>query len=462
MAHSEPSDAPPSPPTRSRKGRVPLATLLSYGLPAFALGAPFFFVQFFFLKFATDVLLLAPATIGAIFAVGRLWDATLDPILGTWSDRVRTRLGRRRPFMLAAVPLMVVSFLMLWMPPVALSPGWTTVWLTVALFGIYAGFSSYAIPHLALGAELTDDFHDRSRVYGTRGAAFTVGLLPAFAATQLVNNAPDPRATAALVATAAALLMAVVLLVPLRVRERAEFRSAEAASSFRAIFDVLRNPPARRMLAVQFIDSLGLGVLGVLAPYLAEYVIGRPDLIGFLPAAYTLAVLASIPVWVLLSRSFGKRQVWIVAMIGLALSFGSTIFVGENDVALIVVLLVTAGVFGGCGGPIGGSMLADVIDADELATGQRKEGAYTAAFTFALQVGSGITVFAVGLALELSGFRPNVEQTAAAAWTISGIFAGAPFVMMLTGAFVMRRYSLDEREHARIQGLLIASRSARD
>ena len=461
MPHREPSQVPAPPRTGPARGRVPLATLLAYAPPAFALGAPLFFIQFFFLKFATDVLLLAPAVIGALFAVGRLWDAALDPILGPWSDRIRTRLGRRRPFMLAAIPLLAATFLMLWMPPAALSPGWTTVWLAVALFGFYAGFSTYMIPHLALGAELTDDYHDRSRVYGTRSAAFMAGLLPAFAATQLVNNATDPRATAALVATIGALVVAVVLLVPLRVRERDEFRSGKAASSFAAILDVLRNPLARRLLAVQFIDSLGLGVLGVLAPYLAQYVLKRPDLIASLPAAYTVAVLASIPLWVLASRRFGKRQVWVVAMIGVALSFGASIFVGENDVALILALLVVAGAVAGCGNPIGASMVADVIDADELATGQRKEGAYTAAFTFAFQVGAGITVFGVGVALELSGFRPNVEQTAAAAWTISSLFAGAPLVMMLAGAFVLRRYSLDEREHARILGLLLESRSAR-
>jgi GPH family glycoside/pentoside/hexuronide:cation symporter len=245
------------------------------------------------------------------------------------------------------------------------------------------------------------------------------------------------------------------------VRERDEFRSGEAASSFSAIVDVLRNPLARRILAVQFIDSLGLGVLGVLAPYLAQYVLKRPDLIASLPAAYTGAVLASIPLWVLASRRFGKRQVWVVAMIGVALSFGATIFVGENDVALVLALLVAAGAFTGCGNPIGASMLADVIDADELATGQRKEGAYTAAFAFAFQVAAGITVFGVGVALELSGFRPNAEQTAVAAWTISGVFAGAPLVTMLAGAFVLRRYSLDEREYTRIHHLLLESRSVR-
>jgi GPH family glycoside/pentoside/hexuronide:cation symporter len=249
-----------------------------------------------------------------------------------------------------------------------------------------------------------------------------------------------------------------VLLAPLRVRERAEFSHREAASSFRAIADVLRNPHARRILAVQFIDSVGLSVLGVLAPYFAEYVLKRKDLIASLPAVFTGCLLLSIPVWVLASRRFGKRRTWITAMVGVALSFGSSVFVSANDAVLIVALLVCAGFFAGCGNPIGASMLADVIDADELATGQRKEGAYTAAYLFAFQVGGGIMVFLVGLVLELSGFQPNQEQTATAAWAMRGLFAGVPLVAMLTGAFLLRRYALDAHEHARIRAALGATR----
>ncbi len=440
--------------------RLPLATLLTYAPPAFALGAPIFFVQFFFLKFATDVLLLAPAVIGAIFAVGRLWDAVLDPVIGTWSDRTRTRLGRRRPFMIAAIPLAAVTFLMIWSPPAALSETWTTAWVVVGLFGFYAGFSAYAIPHFALGAELVDDYHDRSRVYGVRNAAFMLGLIPAFGCLQLVNNAADPRATAMLVAIAGAVSFTLILLVPLRVAERREFQLRDGSTSMRAMADVLRNAHARRILAVQFLDSLGIGVIGVLGPYLAQYVVKRTDLIAALPGVYTAFLLISIPLWVHASRRFGKRQAWTAAMIGMAFSFGATIFVAENDVALILSLLVLAGLFGGCGGPIGASMLADVIDADERETGERKEGAYTAGFTFAFQVGNGITVALVGLALGLSGFVPNAEQTPLVEWTMKGLFAGTPFVMLLIGALTLRRYTLDEAEHARIRARLLEARAA--
>ena len=94
--------------------RVPLATLLAWGPPIFGLSSALFFLQFFFLKFATDVLLIAPVVVGALFAAGRLWDAGSDPIVGTFSDRTRTPLGRRRPWMFAAIPMLVVFTWMIW------------------------------------------------------------------------------------------------------------------------------------------------------------------------------------------------------------------------------------------------------------------------------------------------------------------------------------------------------------
>ena len=97
--------------------------LLAYGLPVAGFSFYLMFVQIYFLKFATDVLLLAPAAIGALFGFGRIWDAVSDPLAGTWSDRTRTRLGRRRPWMILGLPMLGFSFAMIWRPPDALSDG---------------------------------------------------------------------------------------------------------------------------------------------------------------------------------------------------------------------------------------------------------------------------------------------------------------------------------------------------
>ena len=174
---------------------LPLPTLLSYAPPVIGLSAPLFLVQFYFLNYATDVLLLAPLGVGLLFAAGRAWDAISDPIVGTFSDRTRTRLGRRRPWMFAGIPLLMVTLAMIWAPP-DLSPSLLYVWLAVALFGFYTAFTMYAVPHAALGAELSRNHHERSRIFGAQAAAFTLGMMLSFGGMQWVSNATAPREAA--------------------------------------------------------------------------------------------------------------------------------------------------------------------------------------------------------------------------------------------------------------------------
>ena len=123
----------------------------------------------------------------------------------------------------------------------------------------------------------------------------------------------------------------VLLIPPIRVRERPEHQGRGATSSFRAMRDVVQNRHAQRLLFVQFVQMLGTGVIGILSPYLVQYILKRPDLVGPLPALFVIFILASIPVWVLLSRRFGKRNVWLAGMVGSGLSFGMILFVQEHD-----------------------------------------------------------------------------------------------------------------------------------
>jgi len=155
-----------------------------------------------------------------------------------------------------------------------------------------------------------------------------------------------------------------------------------------------------------------------------------------------------------LSRRYGKRNVWLGAMLLTSFSFGATAFTGENDVAYLATMLVLAGTAAGCGGAIGQSILADVIDCDELDSGERKEGAYSATWGFSLKAAIGCMIMITGIALQASGFEPNVRQTSTALWTLKGLFAGVPFVAFLIGASIFRNFTLDQVEHARVRELL--------
>lgn len=442
--------------------RVPTRVMLAYGPPILGVSSVFFFVQFFFLKFATDVLGMAPLLVGTLFAAGRMWDALTDPLVGSWSDRTRLRLGRRRPWMLAAVPTLALSFTMLYVPPRVLEGPWLVAWTGLALFTFYAGFTAWVVPHQALGAELTPDHHERSRVFGVRQAAFTLGMMLAFAGIQAVNNAPDPRGAAAqLVAGSVALVSALILIPPLLLREREDYRRLAPESPLRALRDVLRNPHARLLLFVLFIEMSGAGVLGVLSPFVLEYVIKRPELIAAIPAVFIACSVASIPLWIRLSRRFGKRDVWVAAMVVFALSFGAVAFVPERSLVPLFALLIVAGVANGCGGVMGPSILADVIDVDELASGERREGAYSAAWGFALKAGNALVVLLSGAALQVVGFQPNQEQTATVDVTLRALYGGLPFTMFLLGAFLFRRFRLDAALHASVRAELDARAAAR-
>ncbi len=426
--------------------------LFLFGAPTLGYGFYLFFVQFFFLKFATDVLLVGPAVMGVLFGLGRLWDAVSDPLVGYWSDRTRTRHGRRRPWMVAAVPLLALFFTMLWSPPAALEGGALVAWCAVALFGFYAGYTVYNIPHTSLGAELSPDHHERTRFFGAQRLGFMIGMFGAFGAMGYVGNAELPREAAREVVWAAvAVASALLLLAPLGLGERRENQGRGSGHPWSAVRDVSRNPHARVLLAAWFVEALGGGVLGVLAPYLTEYVFKRPDLIAVVPAFYVVPSALSIPVWISLSRRFGKRTVWRPAVVAHGVCFGLTFFVQEGQILALALLMVGAGVAGGCGGAIGASMLADVIDWDELRTGERKEGAYSAAFGFALKAAIAAVIMLTGVALEVSGFEPNVAQGRSAELTLRGLFSLAPLGGALLAALILGRFGLDADEHARIR-----------
>ena len=439
---------------------LPLRTLLAYGGPTLGVAYLLFFVQFYFLKYATDVLLLPPVAIGVLFALAKAWDAASNPLIGSWSDRSRSGLGRRRPFLLGSLPLLAAGFIMLWTPPGWLGARASIAWAAVGLFVFHSAFALYTIPHIALGAELSDDSHQRTRLFGARQISFTLGMLLAFAGIQLAMNADAPRETTVRLAIPAAFAAAALLAItPLTVREpaRAQRGGTSLVTSMR---DVLANRPARILLLVWFIESFGVGATGTMAPYVAQYVLRRPDVVGTIPAAYVVAGVLSIPLWVRVSRRFGARDTWLTAMVLAGAAFGGMLFVGEGDVALIMGLLIVAGGAMGCGNVLSVSIMADIIDADALRTGERREGVYSASMMFAMKIGISLATAAGGVALGAAGFVPNAEQSAASLFAIRMLFAGLPCIGFLTGALLFRRFEQPTTLVAQSADHRAASRSA--
>ena len=220
-----------------------------------------------------------------------------------------------------------------------------------------------------------------------------------------------PRVSALTVALLVAVPTAAMIAVSaLRLRERSEHQGRGGTRPFGAFADVWRNPHARLLLFVILIENLGGATISVLTPYISQYIVGTPELTVFYIGIYMLASTLTVPLWIPLASRFGKKRLWLFSMVLTAFAFGGMFFLGPGDSILISVLALVAGTAGGCGAVVSPSIQADVIDYDELQTGQRKEGAYFAAWNFVFKSATGVTLILTGWVLQLSVHPRNIFQ----------------------------------------------------
>jgi len=471
-ARPDPTSETPPPPSDSNADadstattfapakRLALTTILSFCAPTFGVGFMFFLVGLYMTPFATDVLLISPGAMGAIFLISRLWDAISDPIAGFLSDRTRSSLGRRRPWIAASVIPICGMYVMMWSPPEDLQGNVLVVWMALGVIGFYTAMTIFIVPHTALGAELTDAYHDRTRIFGFRHVIWTLGTIAAVGGMQLIINADAARQVARQSSLVVSAVTAILLVTAVAVlRERKEFQGRGGKNPLHSFRDVWRNHHARLLLVIFLIENLGSATIGVLTFYVAKYVIMRPDLTGYFIFAYMGASIVFIGIWLPLSRRFGKKRLWVTSMLLTASAFGGMFFLEEGRILLISVLAVLGGTAAGCGAMIGPSIQADVIDYDEYKTGQRKEGAYFAAWNFVFKSATGITIMVTLSVLELVGFEPNIEQSDEVKFAIVALYSLAPLACYLVGAFLLSSFSLDETEHTRIRRVLDARAS---
>ena len=408
-------------------------------------------------KYAIDVLLVPAQAMGVIFGVGRLWDAVTDPMAGLWSDRTQHRLGRRRPWIIASSLPIALFGVMVWAPPESLSTAQLIAWMTVAVFGFNTAMTIFMTPHQALGAELTIDHHSVSRIFAFRQGAGYFGMIGCLVfAIGYLMTAEDRRGSAIQMAIVSGVVIIIVNILSASVlREPAGNRRRGGGTSAGVARDVWKNSYARRLLIMIFVEHTGSGASMVVAPFLMQYVIKMPGHIGDIFLFYVGSSLLSLPLWLRLSRAIGKKRAWLVGLvIGMA-GYLSLFFVGEGDLRWMQMVVSLTGACSACGTVIGSSMLADVIDADELETGERKEGAYYSAYTFLYKSSSGVMAMITGFALAWTGFVPNAaDQTELVGLAFRSLNGLVPFTTMLIGAFILASYPLSEEIHAGIRAKL--------
>jgi GPH family glycoside/pentoside/hexuronide:cation symporter len=306
---------------------------------------------------------------------------------------------------------------------------------------------------MALGAEITLERQSRNRVFGARQFSRAAAMLLSAAAVQVLVDDTGGRSSAfwlafgAGVVTVVGIVYAVFSLPP----EREEFKGRGGENPFVAMRDVLRNQHARLLLFVYFIESLGVGAIGMLIPFLLDDVMEVPELTGAMLGLTFVLALASIPLWVWLAGHYEKRHLWLGSMLANAVGFGLMLLMDKGTWPLMLVSSTIVGLCNSCGNVLGYSIKAEVIDYDEYATGQRKEGSYFAAWSFMNKLAAGIMVFVVGVVLESVGYVPDGPQSETVKTWILILVGAMPLTGYLIGALAFTRFRLTEAEHARIR-----------
>lgn len=455
-----PDAAPPAPP--SRRERLPLRQALAYGSGNFAFALLGLVVAVNLQFFYTDYVGLSAGLVSWSLLLARLFDGVTDPLMAYASDRANTRLGRRRPFILGAALPLGVAFYLLFTPPDLGDPEQHQFALLAYMLTFYvityAIWTVGAIPYFSLGAELTDDYHERTRVIAVREGFALAGLLAATILPAYLIHVFGGRTGYSFMGAILGFGTSLFLVLSGGLsRERPEFLGREPMNPYAGWAATLRNEHFRRVLLAFSLSAIAGAVPAVLVIYVSVYIIGTPAwwaeaVPGWLPTwSYYLLVyfssgVLSLPLWNSLSGRLGKRATWGSAIALATVTSAACFWLAEGRILYFTLILVFGGMSFGCYISLPASIVADLIDYDEVRTGRRREASYFALWAFATKFGNAFTGFAALQVLEHVGYVPGQAQTETVKTWMIWMYSWFPALFYLGSGLALLRFGFTRED----------------
>jgi sugar (glycoside-pentoside-hexuronide) transporter len=435
------------------EGPLPFGQVLSYALPSATVAIVVVSVAMYLPNYYTDELGVTAGLLSWVFLAGRVWDAVSDPLIGFASDRTRTRWGRRRPYiLLAALPLWGVFFL-IWSPGSSLSTTGVFVHLLLCYLLLYTFLTLFNIPYVALGMELTPSVRQVVTVIGT-----AAGMLAPFVFTGMMGGKASGYSLMAItLGGLGALLMTIAFA---RIRERPRTETAQGLPFVSGLRVTLSNRPFRVLLMVYLASHVGGSFIAPLSLFIAKYVIQVEWAMQPVMLAYLAGSMLSIPIWLRLSKTYGKNRAWTIGMSVGVLAYATSYAYHEGTWVLWVILGGVVGAAGGCTMTLGPAIAADAIDSDELETGRRREGVFMGVWSLVDKAAIGLAVFIGMQGLEYVGYVPNQDQTEGVIKGMKFLYCILPAILNGVAILVFQRFPITREEHARIREQLAARRDA--
>jgi GPH family glycoside/pentoside/hexuronide:cation symporter len=466
------------------KSRLPFRLKLLYGTGDWGISSSYMLRSIFYAIYLTDVVGLEPrlASFGGL--VGVVWDAINDPIIGMLTDRTRSRLGRRRPFLLwFAVPF-GISFVILWSAPQWDSQAALLVYVTLTYMLMDTLQSLIYVPYLALTPELAPDYDERTSLTAFRSFFQLFGSLAVvLAAPNIVDHVLEAGFTQQqgymlVGAIFGGISIIPLLLIAVFVRERATPQQTEALPLSETLRMTWRNKPFRYGVAIHLLNWSAADMIAVVFPFFMLYWVAGGDqlatirLLGF-DLAYEsaffgvlmLVCILFIRFWLWLARVRNKREAYMLGMSFWVAVQLLAFAIQPGQDAFLLILAALAGIGISAAYTLPDALFADVIEWDELLTGRRQEGIYFGVRAFIRKVAGALVIFVTLQALGWSGYQVPPEGVTQFTQPGSALLMirllASPFgALMLSGVILFTYlFPLTRERYERIQRLLERKRA---
>jgi oligogalacturonide transporter len=452
-------------------------TKIGYGLGDIYGGGSGTLIGFYYLFFLTDVVRISPALAGVVILISKVYDSITDPFEGIIADRTRTRLGRRRPYLLAGIPLIFLSFFALFYP-VNFTVETQRFWYMIVSYLFFSTIVSIVmLSYNALHSELTLDYNERTTLSSVRIFFSTVSsILAALLPLEIVKIFPDVRQGYIVMAVAFGLLFALPFIATVAAtRERKDFQRKPEPFSWRAAFvEPFLNRTFTSALLMYLLAFVAIDTVSSIIVYFMKYYLQRGGEANYISGTLLVVQVIALPLFVWLSGKLGKQKAFLIgASVWTALMVVSLGIAPHQPAALVYIFAGLVGV--GTGGVVVTmyAIFPDIPDVDELGTNQRREGIYSALVTFMRKLSSAFALFMVSQAIGWSGYIPPVQQVVNGATrlidqaqpqsfilVIRIIFAVLPILLVGGAALLALRYPLTPELHRRLNQLLAKQRAS--
>ncbi|SDL81987.1 cytidylate kinase family protein [Tessaracoccus oleiagri] len=444
-------------------GTLSRGKVFAYSLGDVANNLSFMMTSMFLMVYMTDIAGLSAGVAGTIYGITKIWAGAADLIAGQTVDRINTRWGRLRPWLLFGSTPLAIVFVLLFSAPAGLSPALTVAWIFLfdALFQL--AYSFVNIPYGSLSAAMTQDSVDRSKLSGARSIASAVTgvLLSAVVAPQFNDTTGDDvRLRFTLTTIALAVLAVILYLICFKNAREVVPRSATKISLKRTMTMIRQNRPLIVLCLGAFFLLASIFTMNAVGMYYARYVLGNAAWYTFLALAQTVGTVIVASLVPGITTRFGKRNGYVGAAVVITIAFVLIYFVPDGNLVFAIVAWFLFGLGSGGTNALMFSMQADTVDFGEWKTGLRAEGGSYSILSFIRKTGQGVGGWAGAAVIGAFGYVGGAEVQSESALQGIRLATGIlPAGLAILALVVMLWYNLSVDEHRGIVRELNTRRS---